>query len=158
MSLWNNFSFNLAVLINLIVALMYPFPVKAELDPRLSAILWAVLFFSIASIVHFPGRYGFYLLISTIIIRSIYMIGIQPTLGILGSINVFIKTIHLISIMGNHGTFNKEWSKLLTDREFLYHIFYLFCCIVGLCIHPLFYSVLVNLFGPFGPIQLILIV
>lgn len=143
MTLWNSFSFNLAVVINLIVALMYPFPTKTEIDPRLSAILWAILLISIASVFSFPGKYCFYMMISSTILRLIYSIGIQPTLWLLGLINVFIKAIHLISIMGNNGTFNKKWDKILIDKEFVYHIVYLCFCIIGLSGHSLFYSVLV---------------
>ncbi|XP_075679625.1 inositol 1,4,5,-trisphosphate receptor isoform X3 [Dermatophagoides pteronyssinus] len=142
MTLWNSFSFNLAVVINLIVALMYPFPDKTEIDHRISAMLWAILFISIASVFSFPGKYCFYVMVSSTILRLIYSIGIQPTLWLLGLINVFIKAIHMISIMGNNGTFNKKWDKILTNKEFLYQIVYLCFCIIGLSGHSLFYSVL----------------
>lgn len=76
--------------------------------------------------------------------RLIYSIDIQLTLWLVGTFNVLIKTVHLISIMGNHGTFNKHWTKIVIDRDFLYHILYLAFCGVGLCLHPLFYSILVG--------------
>lgn len=87
---------------------------------------------------------GFRLLIGSTIVRLIYSIDIQPTLWLLGTIQVLVKAIHLISIMGNHGTFNKSLSRILTDREFLYYIAYIVCCLAGLCWHPFCYSVLVS--------------
>jgi len=81
-------------------------------------------------------------LIGATILRLIFSIGIVPTLLLLGTMQVAIKAVHLISIMGNHGTLTKSVGKILTDREFLYHIGYLALCIVGLKWH-LCYSILV---------------
>lgn len=55
-----------------------------------------------------------------------------------------MKGIHLISIMGNQGTFTKQVSQIMTDAEILYHLSYVMFCILGLCMHPFFYSVLVS--------------
>ena len=55
---------------------------------------------------------------------------------------VIFKGIHLISIMGNMGTFNKPLGQILTDAELAYHVLYLILCLSGLCIHPFFFSVL----------------
>lgn len=144
MSLWNSISFNLAVMINLIVALFYPFPHQTEISYRLSWILWAILVASQASVITWPSKASCQILIGVSIIRSIFSIGIVPTLWLLGGFNVIIKIVHLVSIMGNHGTFNKKLSKILTDKEFWYHIFYLCFCVLGFSLHPLFYSVLVR--------------
>jgi hypothetical protein len=50
----------------------------------------------------------------------------------------------MISIMGNQGTFTKNFKQILTDAELLYHTTYVAFCILGLCMHPFFYSVLVS--------------
>ncbi|RWS27298.1 inositol 1:4:5-trisphosphate receptor-like protein, partial [Leptotrombidium deliense] len=143
MSVWGSVSFNLAVLINLIVAFFYPFQQDTKkLDSSMSALLWTVTFLSLAFVLTYPRRYGIRLLITSLILRLIYSIGIQPTLWLLGVTNVGISTIHLISIMGNHGTFTKSLPQIFVDFEFVYHFVYLLFCACGLCLHPLFYSVL----------------
>jgi inositol 1,4,5-triphosphate receptor type 1 len=58
---------------------------------------------------------------------------------------VFLKGIHLISIMGNQGTFTKNFKQMVTDAELLYHFAYVVFCVLGLCMHPFFYSVLVSI-------------
>lgn len=50
----------------------------------------------------------------------------------------------MISIMGNQGTFTKNFKQMVTDAELLYHLVYVVFCILGLCMHPFFYSVLVS--------------
>lgn len=54
------------------------------------------------------------------------------------------KGIFLISMMGNRGTFNKPWSYVITDFGFVYHVTHLILCVLGLCVHEFFYSLLVN--------------
>jgi len=46
-------------------------------------------------------------------------------------------------MMGNRGTFNKPWRNVITDFGFVYHTAYLILCILGLCGHEFFYSLLV---------------
>jgi hypothetical protein len=57
---------------------------------------------------------------------------------------MFVKCIHLISIMGNQGIFTKNFRQMVTDAELLYHSAYIGFCMLGLCMHPFFYSVLVS--------------
>ncbi len=52
------------------------------------------------------------------------------------------KGIHLVSIMGNDGTFNKPLSRIVLDLDLLTHTGYLLLCISGLFVHPFFFSVL----------------
>ena len=52
------------------------------------------------------------------------------------------KGIHLVSIMGNNGTFNKPLPQILFDMELMRHVGYLILCISGLFVHPFFFSVL----------------
>lgn len=46
--------------------------------------------------------------------------------------------------MGNQGTMTKSYDQILMDVEFFYHIAYLIFCILGILLHPFFYSVLVS--------------
>ena len=46
--------------------------------------------------------------------------------------------------MGNMGTFNKPLRQILLDAELIYHVGYLILCIMGLFLHPFFFSVLVR--------------
>lgn len=50
--------------------------------------------------------------------------------------------MHLVSIVGNHGTFARSLGHMLSDMELLYHVTYLTVCVLGLVGHPLLYSVL----------------
>lgn len=55
-----------------------------------------------------------------------------------------MKSVHIISIMGNQGTFTKRLGQILSSAEILYHLMYIMFCVLGLCMHPFFYSVLVS--------------
>ena len=58
---------------------------------------------------------------------------------------MLFKGIHLMSIMGNMGIFNKPKpiQFIVLNVELAYHVGYLILCIMGLCMHPFFFSVLV---------------
>ncbi|XP_035209634.1 inositol 1,4,5-trisphosphate receptor type 1-like isoform X3 [Stegodyphus dumicola] len=143
MSMWSTIAFNLAVLVNIIVAIFYPFPdFTGKIDPRVSGLIWTVMFASLAAVITVPGTTVIRAYVFSSILRMIYSVGLQPTLWMLGTVNVVITAVHLVSIMGNHGTFTKSFRQILTDFELLYHMVYLIFCILGLCAHPFFYSVL----------------
>lgn len=55
-----------------------------------------------------------------------------------------LKGIHLVSIMGNQGTLTKTLNEIVIDAELWYHLSYLIFCVLGLFMHPFFYSVLVS--------------
>ena len=46
--------------------------------------------------------------------------------------------------MGNRGTFTKSLKNILLDFEFAYHMGYMIVCMLGLCLHEFFYSLLVG--------------
>ncbi len=52
--------------------------------------------------------------------------------------------IFVISVMGNRGTFTKSLKNILLDFEFAYHMGYMIVCMLGLCLHEFFYSLLVG--------------
>ncbi|CAG2052998.1 unnamed protein product, partial [Timema podura] len=143
MSLWSNILFNCAVLINLIVAFFYPFLDSVpNLGHHVSGLIWAVMLVSAAIVITLPRESGVRTLVASTILRMIFSGGPEPTLWLLGSITFLVKGIHLVSIMGNQGTFSKSFGQMVTDAELLYHLTYLIFCVLGLSMHPFFYSVL----------------
>ncbi|XP_072402535.1 inositol 1,4,5-trisphosphate receptor isoform X3 [Diabrotica undecimpunctata] len=143
MSLWSNILFNCAVLINLIVACFYPFDnIVPTISSTISVLIWFAMLSSSAIVVTLPRETGIRTLVASTILRLIYSLGPEPTLWLLGTVTILLKCIHLVSIMGNHGTLTKTYQQILTDAELLYHLGYLIFCILGLIMHPFFYSVL----------------
>ncbi|XP_034937156.1 inositol 1,4,5-trisphosphate receptor isoform X4 [Chelonus insularis] len=144
MSLWSNILFNCAVLINLIVAFFYPFvdAVPKLIIPHLSSLIWAVMLISGTIVITLPRESGIRTLVASTILRLIFSIGPEPTLWLLGISTLILKIIHMISIIGNQGTLTKTPDQIITDAELWYHAFYLIFCILGICMHPFFYSVL----------------
>ncbi|XP_016121139.1 inositol 1,4,5-trisphosphate receptor type 2-like, partial [Sinocyclocheilus grahami] len=90
-SLWESISFNMAVLINLAVALFYPFGDDGDegvLPPFLSILLWVAVVVSTFTLFVLPQRGGILAFLVTIIFRSIYTLGLGPTLLLLGAANI----------------------------------------------------------------------
>ena len=50
--------------------------------------------------------------------------------------------VHLVSIMGNTGTFTKSARYIVTDFEFVYHATYMVITLLALCVHEFFYSLM----------------
>ncbi|XP_066247239.1 inositol 1,4,5-trisphosphate receptor isoform X4 [Euwallacea similis] len=143
MSLWSNILFNCAVLINLIVACFYPFEdIMPQISSTISVLIWIAMLVSSAIVITLPRETGIRTLVASTILRLIYSLGPEPTLWLLGSVTIVLKGIHLVSIMGNHGTLTKTYQQILTDAELVYHLTYLVFCMMGLVIHPFFYSFL----------------
>jgi inositol 1,4,5-triphosphate receptor type 1 len=97
---------------------------------------------STAIVVTLPRETGIRTLVASTILRLIFSLGPEPTLWLLGTVTILLKGIHLVSIMGNHGTLTKTYQQILTDAELVYHLAYLVFCMLGLLMHPFFYSVL----------------
>ncbi|XP_060036772.1 inositol 1,4,5-trisphosphate receptor type 1 [Erinaceus europaeus] len=144
MSVWSSVSFNLAVLMNLLVAFFYPFRgVRGgTLEPHWSGLLWTAVLISLAIVVALPKPHGIRALIASTILRLIFSVGLQPTLFLLGAFNVCNKIIFLMSFVGNCGTFTRGYGAMVLDVEFLYHLLYLLICALGLFLHEFFYSLL----------------
>nr|XP_032828348.1 inositol 1,4,5-trisphosphate receptor type 1-like isoform X2 [Petromyzon marinus] len=143
-TLWSSISFNLAVLINLLVAFFYPFESSCggPLEPHLSGLLWTATLGSLAIVLALPRPHGIRALIGSAILRLIYSLGLEPTLLLLGTANVCNKVVFLLSFVGNRGTFARGYRAMILDVEFLYHLFYLTVCASGLLLHEFFYSLL----------------
>ena len=50
-----------------------------------------------------------------------------------------------MSFMGNNGTFSRSRYENLTNFQLVYHVGYLMLCVMGLCVHEFFYSLLVSM-------------
>uniref|UniRef100_A0A671SQG8 Inositol 1,4,5-trisphosphate receptor n=1 Tax=Sinocyclocheilus anshuiensis TaxID=1608454 RepID=A0A671SQG8_9TELE len=142
MSFWSSISFNLAVLMNLLVAFFYPLEGVRTLEPHLSALLWAAMLFSLAIVIVLPQPHGIRALIASTILRLIFSVGLEPTLFLLGAFNVCNKVVFLMSFVGNRGTFTRGYKAMIMDVEFLYHLLYLIICSLGVFVHVFFYSLL----------------
>ncbi|KAK9889429.1 hypothetical protein WA026_004699 [Henosepilachna vigintioctopunctata] len=143
MSLWSNILFNCAVLINLIVAFFYPFEdTLPNISASISILIWLAMISSATIVITLPREMGIRTLVASTILRLIFSLGPEPTLWLLGAVTILLKVIHLVSIMGNHGTLTKTYQQILTDAELVYHLAYLVFCMLGLVMHPFFYSVL----------------
>uniref|UniRef100_A0A672P279 Inositol 1,4,5-trisphosphate receptor n=1 Tax=Sinocyclocheilus grahami TaxID=75366 RepID=A0A672P279_SINGR len=144
-SLWGSISFNLAVLINLAVALFYPFGDDGDegvLPPFLSILLWVAVVVSTFTLFVLPPRGGILAFLVTVIFRSIYTLGLGPTLLLLGAANLLNKIVFLVSFVGNEGTFTRGYKAVILDIFFLLHVSYVIVCMLGLFVHEFFYSIL----------------
>ncbi|XP_068125479.1 inositol 1,4,5-trisphosphate-gated calcium channel ITPR3 isoform X2 [Hyperolius riggenbachi] len=144
MTLWGTISFNLAVFINLIIAFFYPYVEGTSMgildSPLVSILFWAMVCFSVMSL--FTKRYGLRPLIVALILRSVYYMGIGPTLYLLGGLNLTNKIVFVVSFVGNRGTFIRGYKAMIMDMEFLYHVAYILTSVLGVFAHELFYSIL----------------
>lgn len=118
---------------------------KLELNSHMSWLIWAIMLTSLAIVVTLPRESGIRTLVASIILRCIFSLGPEPTLWLLGSSTVLFKGVHIVSLMGNHGTLEKHFFKIITDAQLLYHLFYMMLVLCGILVHPFFYSILVSL-------------
>uniref|UniRef100_A0A8C6Y146 Inositol 1,4,5-trisphosphate receptor n=1 Tax=Naja naja TaxID=35670 RepID=A0A8C6Y146_NAJNA len=136
-SLWGSISFNLAVFINLAVALF-----TRTLSPLFSILLWIAVAVCTSLLFFFPKPVGIRPFLVSVMLRSIYTIGLGPTLILLGAANLCNKIVFLVSFVGNRGTFTRGYRAVIMDMAFLYHVAYVLVCMLGLCVHEFFYSFL----------------
>ncbi|XP_065134941.2 inositol 1,4,5-trisphosphate-gated calcium channel ITPR2 [Paramisgurnus dabryanus] len=144
-SLWGSISFNLAVLVNLAVALFYPFGDDGDegtLPPLLSILVWVAVAVSTFMLFVLPRPGGILAFLVTVIFRSIYTLGLAPTLLLLGAVNLLNKIVFLVSFVGNQGTFTRGYKAVIMDIFFLLHVGYIIVCMLGLFVHEFFYSIL----------------
>uniref|UniRef100_A0A7N8X825 Inositol 1,4,5-trisphosphate receptor n=1 Tax=Mastacembelus armatus TaxID=205130 RepID=A0A7N8X825_9TELE len=140
-SVWSNVSFNLAVLMNLLVCFFYPLEGvhggQSHMIKNLSVLLATLII-----VIIMPQPLGIRALVIVTILRLIFSVGLEPTLFLLGAFNVCNKIIFLISFVGNRGTFTRGYKAMVMDFEFLYHLLYLIICCLGVFVHVFFYSLL----------------
>ncbi|CAB1322999.1 unnamed protein product, partial [Coregonus sp. 'balchen'] len=144
-SLWGSISFYLAVLVNVAVALFYPFGDDGDegiLPPFVSILLWVALVVCTAMLFILPKPGSVRPFLVSVILRSIYTLGLGPTLLLLGAANLLNKMVFLVSFVGNQGTFTRGYKAVVMDMPFLYHVGYVIVCMLGLFVHEFFYSFL----------------
>lgn len=144
-SLWGSISFNFAVLVNLAVALFYPYGDDGDegtLPPLLGVLLWVAVVVSTFMLFVLPRPGGILAFLVTVILRSIYTLGLGPTLLLLGAANLLNKIVFLVSFVGNQGTFTRGYKAVIMDIFFLLHVGYVIVCMLGLFVHEFFYSIL----------------
>ncbi|MCJ8729113.1 hypothetical protein PDJAM_G00102300 [Pangasius djambal] len=144
MSFWSNVSFNLAVLINVLVAFFYPLESVSDshLEPSVSLLLWVCVLGSLVFVLLWPSPNAVRVLVISSVLRLGFSFGLHHMLSLLGAFNVCNKIVFLLSFVGNRGTFTRGYRAMVMDREFLFHLLYLLICTLGLCGHVFFYSLL----------------
>uniref|UniRef100_A0A915CC30 Inositol 1,4,5-trisphosphate receptor n=2 Tax=Parascaris univalens TaxID=6257 RepID=A0A915CC30_PARUN len=153
--LWARLSFFFAVLANSIIAIFYPFSknIETELFTPNNPLIYAL---TLASVLFLRtqwsdkaslGRshevyWGIASVMFSFSMLFIALLGVVPTLYIVGILQLINKVIHLISYIGNRGLIDKTWMERIEDKDVWYHLLYLSVCFFGLVGHPLIYSLL----------------
>uniref|UniRef100_H2YYU9 Inositol 1,4,5-trisphosphate receptor n=1 Tax=Ciona savignyi TaxID=51511 RepID=H2YYU9_CIOSA len=153
-SLWSTISTNFIIIINILVALFYPFKTldyKGKLLPHIvtppspawndkaQLILWPSMLVSLAAITNPLAVRCFTL---CIMVKTIFWIGVQNALLILGVLNLLNRFIYLLSFLGNKGMKDQGVMKVLMETQFIIHVGHIFFCFIGLFWDELFYSIL----------------
>uniref|UniRef100_A0A8B9PPF0 Inositol 1,4,5-trisphosphate receptor n=1 Tax=Apteryx owenii TaxID=8824 RepID=A0A8B9PPF0_APTOW len=112
------------------------------LSPLFSVLLWIAVALCTAMLFFISKPVGIRPFLVSVILRSIYTIGLGPTLILLGAANLCNKIVFLVSFVGNRGTFTRGYRAVIMDMAFLYHVAYVLVCMLGLCVHEFFYSFL----------------
>ncbi|XP_056908962.1 inositol 1,4,5-trisphosphate receptor type 2 isoform X1 [Takifugu flavidus] len=144
-SLWGSISFYLACMVNIVVAVFYPFGDDGDegtLLPFWNILLWVALGVFSVLLPVLPKPQGIQFFLVSLILRSIYTLGLGPALLSLGTVNLFNKLVFLVSFVGNQGTFTRGYQAVVMDMLFIYHMGYAIICVLGLFVHEFFYSFL----------------
>ncbi|KAL6106962.1 itpr2 [Pungitius sinensis] len=144
-SVWGSISFYLACLLNIAVAVFYPFGDDGDegtLSPFWNLSLWVALVVFTALLPVLPKPSGILFFLVSLILRAIYTMGLGPALLLLGAVNLFNKLVFLVSFVGNQGTFTRGYKAVIMDMLFIYHLGYAIICVLGLFVHEFFYSFL----------------
>jgi len=77
----------------------------ADLDPKLSGLLWMTTFVSAALVLTVPRRPAVLTLVLSTLIRLMFSIGLEPMLILLGSLDVRVSPAHSHSQLYNYTPF-----------------------------------------------------
>ncbi|CAB1313637.1 unnamed protein product, partial [Coregonus sp. 'balchen'] len=116
--------------------------IRSILPPFLSILLWVALVVCTTMLFILPKPGSVRPFLVSVILRSIYTLGLGPTLLLLGAANLLNKMVFLVSFVGNQGTFTRGYKPVVMDMPFLYHVGYVIVCMLGLFVHEFFYSFL----------------
>jgi hypothetical protein len=139
---WSRLSYSFALVVNMLVAFYYPFDKSADLIPSFSSSLVLLVLLSGLFCLCLPRDHAAIVSGMYIAIRLLLVLGLRPALFILGLAQLSNKVLHIISYMGNRGTFHMSFSEIMADSEFLLLLFYLVFCGLGFLGANLFYCVL----------------
>uniref|UniRef100_A0A915CQ64 Inositol 1,4,5-trisphosphate receptor n=1 Tax=Ditylenchus dipsaci TaxID=166011 RepID=A0A915CQ64_9BILA len=153
---WGRMAFFLAVLLNILMALGYPFNSHSKnenispYNPFIYASILAACFYLYSSWdknrssfgLSMTSQIGIFAAMISFTLLTIALFGIETALYLLGILQLGNKIVHLISYLGNKGLVDRCWEKRLLDTTVWYHSCYLLFCIVGLVVHPFIYSLL----------------
>ncbi|XGW30683.1 hypothetical protein V3C99_009556 [Haemonchus contortus] len=151
--LWGRLAFLFAVLVNIIIALYYPFETA---DTGLCASNPFMYTSSVISIIFLYSQWdensslakssniitAIGAVMFSIAILLISLLGVVPALYLIGLAQLANKCIHLVAYASNKGLEDKSWSVRMSDGELHYHISYLVVCFLGLTVHPMLYCLL----------------
>ncbi|KAH7730957.1 ITR-1 protein [Aphelenchoides avenae] len=152
---WGRMAFFLAVLVNTVLALWYPFdsyPTAQTINPYNPFIYASIAAAGLHLYSSWDNRsslgtslssqIGIFGALISFTLLLIAFLGIIPALHIIGIIQLINKVVHIISYAGNKGLVDKSWPERLSDTTVWYHCTYLMCCTLGLFAHPFIYSLL----------------
>jgi len=121
-------------------------------------LLWLVLAGMVGFLAYFkrPMKRGLYFISTMVIIRSLITIGIQPTLSILGFLQLVNKIVFMVSMVANLAILYRHSSQksaqnltlkdlvyeLLRHPDLIYHWGYLLTCLLGWLGHEFLYCLL----------------
>ncbi|TKS73284.1 Inositol 1,4,5-trisphosphate receptor type 2 IP3 receptor isoform 2 [Collichthys lucidus] len=117
-SLWGSISFYLACLVNIAVAVFYPFGDDGD---------------EVVEVNKKP---------SSLLHRYTQVVTCNKINGSCFSVRLFNKLVFLVSFVGNQGTFTRGYKAVVMDMLFIYHLGYAIICVLGLFVHEFFYSFL----------------
>nr|CAB3257468.1 inositol 1,4,5-trisphosphate receptor type 2 [Phallusia mammillata] len=140
-SLWSTISTNFIIIVNLLVALFYPFKIvdyKAWSD-KVHLLLWPIMLVSLAAI---SNPFAVRCLALCVMVKTIFWVGVQNALLMLGVLNLLNRFIYLLSYIGNKGMKDKGIFQMLFESQFILHVFHIMFCFMGLFWDELCYSIL----------------
>ncbi|WKY04843.1 hypothetical protein Q1695_005670 [Nippostrongylus brasiliensis] len=151
--LWGRLAFLFAVLVNIVIALYYPFETA---ETGLYASNPFMYTSSVISILFLYSQWdensslakssniitAIAAVMFSVAILLISLLGVVPALYLIGLAQLINKCVHLVAYASNKGLEDKSWSVRLTDAELHYHIVYLVVCFLGLVVHPMLYCIL----------------
>ncbi|XP_021948195.1 inositol 1,4,5-trisphosphate receptor [Folsomia candida] len=140
-SFLGNLVFNMIFMVNVVVALGYPFPPDGNTSHW--RIIMGLLLIVCGRIqLRKPDVSGVQANTSLVILIIITLAGPTRTIHAFGLITALLKSAHIASYQCKSGKFSRPKRELIVDGEFLYHIFVGSVCIAGLTIHSFIYSAL----------------
>uniref|UniRef100_A0A8B9LAB4 Inositol 1,4,5-trisphosphate receptor n=1 Tax=Astyanax mexicanus TaxID=7994 RepID=A0A8B9LAB4_ASTMX len=141
-TLWGAISFNLAVFINLIIAFFYPYDSGQSMQLKSIHTIYIFLVYEIHKYISLRPPAPHPQIYQNIFIISLIMHANCQLFCQLSLSQLINKIVYVLSFVGDNGTFIMGYKAMVMDMEFLYHLAYVLTSTLGLCVHELFYSIL----------------